>query len=205
MVNDNHSTENLPFCSKPKYLGEASNRSLRYPRHLDSLRKKLASRVALFRQFAGSGWGAGATTLQTATLAHSTTEYCDPVLCLSAHTRHNDLTINDTLRIVTGCLRHTRANNLPILVGNHPAELGRKGATLFTARLDMAPGHLLHCSCSPVHWVGMHGASNWYTHLYPPHNNSSVQLTTAYVRRSGRITDGMWSGRTTPPLRTFIY
>jgi len=38
------------------------------------------------------------------------------------------------------------------------------------------------------------------THLYPPHNNSSVHLkTTTYVRRSGRITDGMRSGGTMQP------
>jgi len=37
------------------------------------------------------------------------------------------------------------------------------------------------------------------TYLHPPHNNLSVHLTTTtYVRRSGRITDGMRSGRTTP-------
>jgi len=45
------------------------------------LRKKLTSRVALLRRLAGSGCGAGATTLQTAALVlvHSTTEYCAPV------------------------------------------------------------------------------------------------------------------------------
>jgi len=37
------------------------------------------------------------------------------------------------------------------------------------------------------------------THLYPPHNNSSVYLTTTtYVRRTGRITNAMW---TPTPLR----
>ena len=51
---------------------------------------------------------------------------------------------------------------------------------------------------SPVHWVQMHGTSNRDIHLYPPHNFSSVHLTTTtYVRRSGRITNGMRSGRTT--------
>ena len=44
----------------------------------------------------------------------------------------------------------------------------------------------------------MHGASNRHTHLYPPHNSSVHLTTTAYVRRSGRITDGMRSGWTTP-------
>jgi len=52
---------------------------------------------------------------------------------------------------------------------------------------------------SPVHRVLTHGASNRDTHLYSPHNISSVHLTTTtYVRRSGRITNGMRSGRTTP-------
>ena len=76
-VNFNNET----FCSEPKYLGATMDRSLTYRRHLESLRKKLTSRVALLRRLAGSGWGAGTTTLRTATLAlvHSTVEYCAPV------------------------------------------------------------------------------------------------------------------------------
>ena len=42
------------------------------------------------------------------------------------------------------------------------------------------------------------------THLYPPHNISSVHLTTTtYVRRSGRITNGMRSGRIAPQDSAF--
>ena len=70
--------------------------------------------------------------------------YCAPVWCRSAHTRLVDPVINDALRIVTGCLRPTPADNLPILNGIHPAELRRKGATLSLARRPMEPGHLLH-------------------------------------------------------------
>ena len=79
----NFNNETLPFCSEPKYLEVPLNRSLTYRRHLESLRKKFTSRVALLRRLAGSGWGAGATTLRTATLAlvHSTAEYCAPVWC----------------------------------------------------------------------------------------------------------------------------
>jgi len=122
------------------------DRSLTYRRHLESLRKKLASRVALLRWLADSGWGAGATTLRKATLAlvHSTAEYCLPVWCRSAHTRLIDPTINDALRIVTGCLRPTPANNLPILAGIKPADLRRRGATLSLGRRAMEAGHLLH-------------------------------------------------------------
>jgi len=84
----NFNNETLPFCSEPKYLGITLDRSLMYHRHLESLCKKLTSRVALLRRLVGSGWGTGATALRTVTLAlvHSTAEYCAPVWCRSAHT-----------------------------------------------------------------------------------------------------------------------
>jgi len=106
----NFNNETLPFYSEPKYLGVTLDRLVTCRRHLESLRKKLTSRVALLRRLAGSGWGAGATKLRTATLAlvQSTTDYCAPVWCRSAYTRFVDPTINDTLRIVTGCLRPTQ-------------------------------------------------------------------------------------------------
>jgi len=140
----------LLFCSEPKYLGVTLDRSLTYRRHLESLRKKLTSHVALLRQLAGSGWGDGATTLQIATLAlvHSTAEYCPPVWCRSAHTRLIDPTINDALRIVTGCLHPTPADNLPIFAGIQPAELRRNGAPPSLARRAMEPGYLLHSALS---------------------------------------------------------
>ena len=65
--------------------------------HLESLRKKLSTRVSLIRRLAGTSWGAGASVLRTATLAlvYSTSEYCAPVWCRSAHTRFIDLVINN--------------------------------------------------------------------------------------------------------------
>jgi len=116
---------------------------------------------------------AGATKLRTATLAlvQSTAEYCAPVWCRSAHTRLIDPTINDALRIVTGCLRPTPVDNL-IVAGIQTAELRRSGATLSLGHRAMEPGHLLH-SALTVHRVQLHGASNRDTHLYPPHNQSS--------------------------------
>ena len=60
------------------YLGVTLDRTLTYRHHLESLHKKLTSRVALFPRLAGSGWGVGATKVRTATLAlvHSTVKYC---------------------------------------------------------------------------------------------------------------------------------
>jgi len=53
----NYNNEILPFCSEAKYLGVTLDRLLNYRRHLvQSLRKKLTSRVALLRRLAGSGW-----------------------------------------------------------------------------------------------------------------------------------------------------
>jgi len=51
----------------------------------------------------------------------------------------------------------------------------------------------------------MHGASNGDTHMYLLHNNSSAHLTTTYVRRSERITNGMRSGQTIPHASAFSY
>ena len=99
------------------------------------------------RRLAGSGWGAGAKTLRTAALSlvYSTAEYCAPVWCRSAHTRLIDSVLHDALRIVTGCLRPTPTDYLPVLAGIQPAELRRLGATLSLAyRGSLDPGHILY-------------------------------------------------------------
>jgi len=141
----NFNNETLPFWSEAKYLGVTLDCSLTYRELLESLRKKLKSRVALLRRLAGSGWSAEATTLRTAILAlvHSTAEYCTPVWCRSACTRLIGPAINDALLIVTGCLRPTPAYNLPILADIQPAELRRIGAALSRGRRAMDPEHLL--------------------------------------------------------------
>ena len=112
----------LPCCSEPKYLGVTFYRSLAYRWHLESFRKKFTSRLGLLRRFAGCGWGAGATTLREATLAlvRSTAVYCAPVWCRSVHTHLIDPAINDTLRIMTWCLRPTPADSLPRHSWRHP-------------------------------------------------------------------------------------
>ena len=51
----------------------------------------------------------------------------------STHTRLVDSIRNDALRFVTGCLRSTPTEDLPVLVGIHSAELRRLGATLSLA------------------------------------------------------------------------
>jgi len=171
--------------------------SLTYRRHLESLHKKLTSRVALLRRLAGSGLGVGATTLRTATLAlmHSTGEHCAPVWCSIAHTRLIDPAVNDALRIVIGCLRPTPVDNLPTLTGIQPAELRRIGATLSLARGAMELGHLLHLALTRPSSANARRLKS--RHPFVP-AAQHLMTTTTYVRGNGRITNGMRSGRTTP-------
>ena len=110
----------LPFCPTPAYLGVKLDRLLTFRHHLVALRKKLSSRVTLLRRLVDLGWGAGVKTLQTAVLSvvYSTAEYCcAPIRCRSTHTRLIDCALNDTLRIVSGCLCSTLTNHLLILSG----------------------------------------------------------------------------------------
>ena len=95
----------------------------------------------------GSGWGAGAKTLRIVTLSlvYSTAEHCAPVWCRSAHTRLIDSVLNDALRIVTGCLRPTPTDHLPVLSGIQPIVLRRMGATLSLAHCgSLHPDHILY-------------------------------------------------------------
>ena len=73
----------------------------------------------------GLGMGADAKTLRITTLSlvYSTSEYCAPVWCRSAHTGLIDSVLNDALRIVTGCLRPTPTDHLPVLSGIQPASV----------------------------------------------------------------------------------
>ena len=107
----------LLFCPTPTYLGVKLDRSLTFCHHLVALCKKLSSHITLLRQLVGSGWSASAKTLRIATLSlvYSAAEYCVSVWCRSAHTRLIDSVLNDTLRIVTGCLRPTPMDHLPVL------------------------------------------------------------------------------------------
>ena len=136
----------LPFCPVPTYLGVKLNRALTYRHRLKALRKKLSTRVLLLRRLSGSDWGASSKTLRTAALSliYSTAEYCALAWCRSAHTRLIDGVLNDALHIVTGCLRPTPTDHLPVLLDMEPAEFRRQGSTLSLAnRSFLDPGHIL--------------------------------------------------------------
>ena len=63
----------------------------------------------------------------------------------STHTCLIDSILYNALRIVTGCLRPTPTEDLPVLAGIQPAKLRRLGATLFFANHAIHdPDHVLH-------------------------------------------------------------
>ena len=136
----------LPFCPIPTYLGIKLDRLLTFCHHLVALCKKLSSRVTLLRQFVGSGWGTGAKTLRMAVLSlvYSIAEYCTPVWCRSAHTRLIDSVLNDALHIVTGCLRPTPTDYLPILSGIHQLSFTDWERHSLAHRGSLDPDHILY-------------------------------------------------------------
>ena len=122
------------FCpTPPYYVGVKLNSLLTFRHHLVILRKKnLSSRVTLLRRLVSSESGVGAKTLCTAALylVYSTAEYCAPVWCRSTYIRLIDSALNDALHVITGCLRPTPTNYLPIFSGIQSAELRRLGAAI---------------------------------------------------------------------------
>ena len=98
------------------------DRSLTYHHHLESLKMKVASRVALIRKLAGTTWGADAATLRMSVLVlvFSTAEYCAPVWCRSSHTHMLDSELNRAMHIITGCLKNTPTPMLYVLANVAP-------------------------------------------------------------------------------------
>jgi hypothetical protein len=105
----------------PKYLGVTFDRSLIYNPHLTKTGKKVAARVNLLRKLAGTNWGASAETLRTASLALVCN--CAPVCLNSVHTNKIDVQLNNALRIISGTVKSTQLQWLPVLANFAPAKL----------------------------------------------------------------------------------
>ncbi|KAJ3584496.1 hypothetical protein NHX12_014991 [Muraenolepis orangiensis] len=79
----------LEVQQAPEYLGVCLDRTLSFKQHLEEVKAKVTSRVALIRHLAGTTWGASAKTLRISTqaLVFSAAEYCAPVWSRSPHAR----------------------------------------------------------------------------------------------------------------------
>ena len=62
-------------------------------------------------------------------LCYSVADYCAPVWRNSAHTNLVDVQLNNTMRTITGTIRCTGTDWLPVLINIAPADIRRELAT----------------------------------------------------------------------------
>jgi hypothetical protein len=115
----------------PTYLGVTLDRSLTFYNHQKKTAAKLSTRNNLLRKLAGSTSGSSAQTLKTSALAlcYSTAEYCAPVWARSSHTKLADVQLNTIMCVISGTLRPTPLQWLPVLSNIPPPHLRRQEAT----------------------------------------------------------------------------
>ena len=122
---------NLTHCNLPVYLGVTLDRTLSYKAHIEKTKKKIRTRNNIIRKLRTSKWGATSTTLRSSALAlcYSAAEYACPVWERSTHAKKPDVTLNETCRMITGCLKQTHNNSMPVLAGIAPSDIWRAVAS----------------------------------------------------------------------------
>ena len=120
----------LDHYPNPIYLGVTLDRTLSFKQHALKPNAKVNTRNNLLRKLTNSRWGAHPATVRTTALAlcFSTAEYACSSWGRSRHTGHVDIALNDTCRIITGCLEATPIPCLYALAGIAPPHIRRKVA-----------------------------------------------------------------------------
>lgn len=118
----------LQHCPNPVYLGVTLDRSLTYRKHIDKTKAKVNTRNGILRKLTNVRWGANPNVLRSSALAlcYSVAEYASPVWERSAHVRRLDPVLNDTCRLITGCLKPTNLDQLYMLAGIAPPQIRRE-------------------------------------------------------------------------------
>ena len=115
----------LDHTHSPVYLGITLDHSLTYRNHCMKTRTKLSSRNNLLRKLHGTNWGTCPHTMRTTAtaLCLSVAEYCYPLWDRSTHSKLVDTTLNETCRLITGCIRPTATPDLYVLSCIAPPEI----------------------------------------------------------------------------------
>ena len=135
--------EKLRFESTPKYLGVTLDRTLSYKQHLADVSSKVTKRCNLLKRLASNHWVADFSTLRMSALAlcYSVAEYSSPVWSQIQHCKKVDTSLNECLRLVSGCIKSTPTDILPVLSGIEPSDI-RRGKNIVELRITV--GHMLN-------------------------------------------------------------
>ena len=112
------------------YLSITLDRSLTFKEHVNKTRAKLSTCNNILRKLTISKWGATPHVLRTSALAlsYSAAEYACPVWERSAHAKHLDPVLNESCRLIIGCLKPINVDNLHLLASVAPPEIRREAA-----------------------------------------------------------------------------
>nr|CAH7725182.1 unnamed protein product [Callosobruchus chinensis]CAH7732496.1 unnamed protein product [Callosobruchus chinensis] len=137
----------LNHCQNPTYLGVTLDRTLTYRAHIEKTRAKVNTRNGIVRSLINSQWGANPNVLRSSALAlcYAPAEYACPVWGRSAHVHRLDSVLNDTCRLITGCLKPTNVNQLHMLAGIAPPHIRRETLSMAErSRQSLDTRHPLH-------------------------------------------------------------
>ena len=122
-LNDNQ----LQHDHQPVYLGVTLDRTLTYKTHLQKVANKIRTGNNLTHILAGTSWDADARTLRTSSLALCYS--VAPVWRNSVHFKLVDTQLHEVMRTISGTIRCTGLDWLPVLCQIAPPALRRKAAT----------------------------------------------------------------------------
>ena len=128
------------------YLGVTLDRSLTFKEQVNKTRAKVSTRNNTLRKLTTSKWGATPHVLRTSALAlsYSAAEYAGPVWERSAHAKRLGPVLNESCRLITGCLKPTNVDNLHLLAGIALPEIRKEAASkLERSRQAYDPHHML--------------------------------------------------------------
>ena len=121
---------NLTHCNLP-YIGVTLDRTLSYKAHIEKTKKKVGTRNNIIRKIRTSKWGTTPTTLRSSSalaLCYLAAEYACPVWERSTHAKKPDATLNETCRMITGCLKPANTN-CPYSPESPPSDIRRAVAS----------------------------------------------------------------------------
>jgi len=93
------------------------DRALTFNQHLEDIKNKLKTRNNIISKLAETSWSCRTNVLRilALSLVYSVVNYCAPVWERSAHVKKADTQLNNTMRTITGYVRATNLQWLPVL------------------------------------------------------------------------------------------